>query len=239
MGAKIIEFAGWEMPIQYTTVLDEHHAVRQRAGLFDVSHMGDILIRGDDAEGRLRRLLTNDIKDLPIGKGLYSHILNEGGRVIDDIITFHIFPGQYLMVANASKEEEVVRWLRTSSPGMEVIDLTNDLACVALQGPLAQTILQNITDFDLTSLKRMHGTLIGLNLGGLTKDQGGFLESMGPARSAGVTCYVSRSGYTGEDGFEIISSNGSAVPIWRADPRGGQGPERKACRSRGKGCAPA
>lgn len=225
LGARIVDFAGWEMPIQYTSILEEHRAVRERAGLFDVSHMGDIIIQGEGAEEQLRGLLTNDIKDLPVGKGIYAHMLDESGRILDDTITFHVLPGTYLLIPNASTVDRIYDWVK-SRVRAEVINVSERIASVALQGPQANAILQKLTDIDLSALKRMRGAMMTLRVPGVPEGGRAFLpDVLGlPAPSDGVQAYVTRSGYTGEDGFEILVEGEAAVPLWNALAEAG-GPE--------------
>lgn len=217
LGARMVDFAGWEMPVQYTTVLDEHRAVRERAGLFDVSHMGDIVVRGEGAEGSLRRLLTNDLEGLPVGKGIYSHILDDQGRIMDDVIVFHLSPGTYLMVPNASRADEVFEWTAAHIEGGEVINVSGRLSCLALQGPRSRDILQRLAAFDLKGLKRFHGEFADLRVRSAegARFLPGLLDLPAPAQGT-VQCYVTRTGYTGEDGFEILVDNGAAAAVWSA-----------------------
>ncbi len=218
LGAKMVEFGGWEMPIQYTSVLDEHKAVRQRAGLFDVSHMGDIIIRGSGAEDALRELLTNDIKDLAVGKGIYAHMLNEQGKIIDDTITFRLGPDDFLLIPNASHATQIFEWVRDHIRHAQVTDVSERLACIALQGPKAQETLQRLTSKDLTEIKRLRGDLVDLRASGpFDEASGRFLPDLFPSNKPApgtVQCYITRSGYTGEDGFEILMGNGAAMAVW-------------------------
>jgi len=222
-GAKMVEFAGWEMPIQYASILSEHMAVRKNAGLFDVSHMGDFIIQGKGAEDLLRCVLTNDIKGYPLGKGMYGHLLNEQGGIMDDAYTFPIVPGQFLMIPNASTKDAVLSWLRQHSRGQDIVDVTERLAAFALQGPRSQEILQKITPYDLSSLKRIRGDFLDLRLESPDSYQAtGFLSDLLPSSVSrpqderGERCYVTRTGYTGEDGFEILIEAPSALHLWRA-----------------------
>ncbi len=211
----MVDFGGWEMPVQYTSILEEHRAVREAAGLFDVSHMGDLIVRGNGAEEGLRGLLTNDIRGLAVGRGLYAHLLDERGRIIDDTITFHMFPGTYLHIPNASTAPRVYEWVR-GHIGAEVVNVSERVAALALQGPKAAAILQRLTGDDVASLKRMHGAFMVLKVD--APEGRAFLADvlgMDPP-AAGVRAYVTRSGYTGEDGFEVLVDNEAAVPVWDA-----------------------
>ncbi len=218
----MIEFAGWEMPVQYSTILEEHKSVRTKAGAFDVSHMGDLLIRGPGAEDLVRRLITNEVKGVPVGKGVYGHILNEEGQILDDTIVFHLLPGQYWMVPNAATADRIASWVKEHASEQEVIDLTRRMACIALQGPQAKSILRELTTYDLQSLKHFHGAFFDLQIPSFDFQPKGFLmdllpeESSGPEQTEAERCYVTRTGYTGEDGFEILVEASSAVAVWRA-----------------------
>jgi aminomethyltransferase len=220
LGAKMVEFGGWEMPMQYSTILEEHHAVRARAGVFDVSHMGDLLIKGEGAEESLRELLTNDIKDLAIGKGLYAHVLDPEGRIIDDTITFRLSRHEFLMIPNAVHSQQMYDYIRGRVWGVSVMDVSEQLACIALQGPKAQEILQRMTDRDLTAIKRLRGELVAILVDGkVEKGAEGFLpDLLGPVppKDRAVWCYATRSGYTGEDGFEILMESGAAGAVWNS-----------------------
>ncbi|HPT73900.1 MAG TPA: glycine cleavage system aminomethyltransferase GcvT [Methanomassiliicoccaceae archaeon] len=215
LGARLVDFAGWEMPIQYTTILEEHRAVREAAGLFDVSHMGDLIVRGPGAEDGLRSLMTNDIKGLPEGKGIYSHLLDDQGHIIDDTMTFHMLPGTFLHIPNAATTPSVRRWIEERISA-EVIDVSEQVAALALQGPRSAAILQHLTGSDVQGLKRMHGNFMTLNVDGT--DGKAFLPDVLDidAPSEGVQAYVMRSGYTGEDGFEILVDPSAAVAVWDA-----------------------
>jgi aminomethyltransferase len=231
LGAKMVPFGGWEMPLQYSSIIEEHMAVRKAAGIFDVSHMGDIIIRGEGADELLAKLLTNDIEDLPIGKGIYGHILNDEGKIIDDAIAYHYEEGVHLLVPNAATTERVLAWIKAHSDKQEIIDVSRRVACIALQGPKAAEILEGLTFADLRVMKRNSSELAELfadpeitdgimdryqPTGFLcdiiakkcrpnTKGQLGFNE----------TCYLCRTGYTGEDGFEILVENSAAPTLWQ------------------------
>ncbi len=232
LGAKIIPFAGWDMPVYYTSIIDEHVAVRKAAGAFDVSHMGDIIIRGKGARELVRRLMTNDIDDLPVGRALYGHLLDDDGIIIDDVIVYHWIEGEYLMVPNAATTFKVLDWVKAHADGQEIIDVSERLACIALQGPKALSILEEITFHDVASMKHFTGAFVDLfaegeNAKGLADnfDQTGFLcdtitRQCRPGTKGTVAgdyselAYVSRTGYTGEDGFEILVEGTSVVPLW-------------------------
>jgi len=217
-GARMVEFVGWEMPIQYSGIIDEHVQVRHQCGLFDVSHMGDLLIRGPRAAQQLDGLLTNPISKAPVGKAVYAHLLDTDGRIIDDVITYHIVKGQYLMVPNASNIDRVREWVKGGTEGLEVVDLSARLACLAVQGPLAEEILQRFCSLDLSTLKRFQGRFALLTGGGE-----GFLKDLLPEEDVVANCLVARTGYTGEDGFEVLVEDRDAVWLWNTLLKDGDG----------------
>lgn len=234
MGARMVEFAGWEMPIQYTSITDEHLAVRNAVGMFDVSHMGDIIVRGEGAEALLRMLLTNDVRGVPIGRAVYAHILNDEGKILDDTIVTKIRSGEYLMVPNAATTPKILSWVRKHATTQEIVDASDRISCIALQGPNSQKVLQKMTSYDLSAIKRFRGDFVDLSIEGnpipvIPRDfkPMGFLTEVFSfemtqrpiATSRSHTefaekCYVSRTGYTGEDGFEILLENPSAKVLW-------------------------
>ncbi len=210
LGARMVEFVGWEMPIQYTGIIEEHGIVRRQAGIFDVSHMGDLLIRGPDATRQLDGLLTNPLGKAPVGKAVYGHLLNDDGHIIDDVINYHMAEGQYLMVPNASNVDRVREWVKSRTKGLNVTDLSTRLACIAVQGPLAPGILQRLCSSDLTSMKRFQGRFAFMNGPDST-----FLKDLLPRTGKGVGCYIGRTGYTGEDGFEVLVEDRDAAWLWK------------------------
>lgn len=229
-GARMIDFGGWEMPLQYTGIADEHINVRKRVGIFDVSHMGDIIIRGEGAGSLVNRLMTNDPAGMPVGKGIYGHILNDEGRIIDDTIVYRITEDGYLLVPNASMTGTVFQWIKDHTTDQEVMDVTDEIACFAVQGPEAGALLQRLTDRDLSSVKRFHFVITALEIDGqpkdlvtglrppllLDKEIGLDLEEAGvwPGGPFGARIMLSRTGYTGEDGFEVVCDSRAAVAIW-------------------------
>lgn len=182
-GAKIVPFGGWEMPVQYSGILAEHLAVRQRVGLFDVSHMGEFVVTGLD---RLNRLLTNDLRKLAVGQGQYTLMCNAAGGVIDDLIAYRVEADQFLLVVNASTIATDRAWLE--SQGVAVEDQSDRTAALALQGPLAKKFLENSAALPAFNIEQ---------------------ESV-----FGCVCWVARTGYTGEDGFEILCAAGDAEELW-------------------------
>ncbi len=193
-GARMVPFAGWEMPIQYGGVVEEHRAVRTRAGLFDVSHMGEVRIEGPAALAALQRLLTNDVSRLAVGAGLYSPMCNPTGGIVDDLIVFRVDDDAYMMVVNASRSAADLSWIREHAAEAAVHDISDEVALLALQGPRAEAILSEASGADYS---RMQPFQIA----------SGF-------RVAGAEVTVARTGYTGEDGFEISAPWGEAAAVW-------------------------
>jgi len=202
-GARMVEFAGWEMPIQYQGIIDEHMAVRTAAGLFDVSHMGDVLISGPTAKDLLLKLLTNDVSKLPISKAIYAHILNENGKIIDDTIVYRLGEDEYLLIPNAATTETVLRWIERHRTGQKVTDVSSRVACIALQGPASVRVLQKLTAEDVGSIP--HFTCRPLDLG------------LGTSNDLiwGGRTLAARTGYTGEDGYELMLDAALAPRLWR------------------------
>jgi aminomethyltransferase len=180
----MIEFGGWEMPVQFTSILDEHQAVRTRAGLFDVSHMGEILVKGPEALALLQKSTSNDVSKLQDGRAQYNTLLYPTAGIVDDLLVYRMASDDYFVVVNAANSDKDYEWLRECAKGMDV-EVTNasaDYAQLALQGPEAQQILQPLTDLDLSAMKYYH---------------------FARGKVDGAKAIVSRTGYTGEDGFEI------------------------------------
>lgn len=191
-GAKIVDFHGWKMPLEYSGIIDEHVNVRNYVGLFDVSHMGRCEIKGTNAVEVVQNLVTNDISKLNKNHGLYSPICNENGGIIDDVIIFKIKEDNFLIVVNASNREKDFRWISDHLKSANFENISEQISLLALQGPLAQEALQKMVEADLTQLKPF---------------------DIIPLEIFGVKCLVSRTGYTGEDGFEIFCDS-SKPEIW-------------------------
>ena len=194
-GARLVPFAGWEMPVQYEGVKAEHEAVRQRAGLFDVSHMGEVFFRGPDAEKAVQRLVTRDVSRLDVGQAGYAAVCYENGGTVDDVLVYKN-PDDFLVVVNAANREKDVAHFRENVTDLdvEVSDESDDWALLALQGPKAQEILQGFTETELSGMKYYR-----------------FVHSAGD-RVEGI---ISRTGYTGEDGFELYLKPDDAPEAWR------------------------
>ena len=195
MGARIVDFGGWDMPVQYTNLIEEHLNTRENVGLFDISHMSEIEISGKDSFSFIQWLITNDISDLDIGNALYTPICNEKGGFVDDIIVYKIKPTHFLLVVNASNADKDLKWINKMSEGfnVEIVDVSSDTAELALQGPEAENILKEITKTDISKIKYFEFAYGDLN---------------------GVKTLISRTGYTGEDGFELYFPSRDAVEIW-------------------------
>lgn len=195
-GGKLVEFAGWDMPIQYAGVVDEYQAVRAQAGLFDVSHMGRIGVTGPGSMAFLQRITTNDVSKLPTGQAHYSMICNERGGIKDDVFIYAVAPDQYLVCVNASNREKVVAWMRDhmrSTDHCRVSDRSAELAQLALQGPNSRDILSDLEIEGLSTLRTRH-----------------FLET----KLFGESVLIARTGYTGELGYELYLPNVPAQQAW-------------------------
>jgi aminomethyltransferase len=195
IGGKMVPFGGWEMPVQYSGIIDEHQAVRSAAGVFDISHMGEIFVSGPGAVAWLNRMLTNDVTRLAQGECQYTLMLNEGGGVIDDLIIYHIAPGEYLLVVNASKIDEDFAWLREHLPdGVACMNRSDDFAGIAVQGPLAPGVFGKI--FPGAALPAHNRIAV--------------------AKFQQHDVFVARTGYTGEDGFELFIDAACGAGLWNA-----------------------
>ena len=195
----MVPFGGWDMPVEYSGISAEHLAVRTAAGLFDVSHMGEVEIAGKGALEAVQHITTNDASKLQIGQIQYSGLTTPQGTFVDDLLVYRFGPSHYLLVINAGNIEKDVAWImarsREAAPEVGVIDSSNRYALIAVQGPRAQQILQTLTAIDLPAIKYYwfaHGEI------------------------AGVRGTVSRTGYTGEDGFEVMVPPAMAARVWDA-----------------------
>jgi aminomethyltransferase len=196
-GAKMVDFAGWIMPVQYQGVIDEHRAVRTGAGLFDVSHMGEVRVKGAGAESFLQRLTPNDVGKLVPGRAHYSGLLTDQGTYVDDILIYRLAADEFLVVVNASNAERDFQWIADAAFGKPQVVVTNEsdrFALLALQGPRALAILAPLATPGIGELKYY-----------------GFRQG----EVAGVPALISRTGYTGEDGFELYVAPGDAATVWR------------------------
>jgi aminomethyltransferase len=195
LGARMVDFVGWEMPVQYTGPIPEHMAVREAAGLFDVSHMGEIEVTGNDALDLVQYVTTNDASKLEDNQVQYSIFTNENGGVIDDLLVYRINAEYFLLIVNASGIEADFNWIKmhAGSRKVDVSDTSAVYALLALQGPRAERILQNLTNHMLDHIPYYWSQSISVD---------------------GLDCRVSRTGYTGEDGFEILCDANNARHLW-------------------------
>ncbi len=218
LGAKMTWFAGWDMPIQYAGIIEEHMAVRQFAGAFDVSHMGDFIIAGQDAGRLLDGLSTNDLSDVPIGKCVYTHMLDEKGMIMDDTIICRLGEKEFFMVPNAATTAKMRDWVERHVHGQVFHDMSTDLAAIAVQGPTAKEVLSRLTSADLDVLRFFWGEFVRLDKLPGSALRTPLLRGRTPVNGIGpgVVAFVSRTGYTGEDGFEVVVENADAVAVWRA-----------------------
>lgn len=195
-GAKFTEFGGWDMPVQYTSVIDEHNAVRNNVGVFDTSHMGTFIIKGDGAEAFLNKVTLGNMINLPDKKARYSMILNEEGGIKDDIIVYN-FGDEYMMIVNAGNLDKDWLWLNSHrSDDIILINKNPEISLLAVQGPRSQEIIQSISETDIVSMK--YFTCQHLKLKDIEAE----------------FCRIARTGYTGEDGFEIFISNNKVKELW-------------------------
>lgn len=195
-GARMVEFAGWEMPVQYAGIVEEHRAVRAAAGLFDVSHMGEVEVIGPGALESVQRLITNDAGRLAVGQGLYSPMCAPDGGILDDLTVFRLGDARFMFVVNAGTAAKDTAWIVEHTRGARAVDRSADFALLALQGPRASAILQSLTRVDLAALPFFH------------------IRETVPV--VHLRCLVARTGYTGEDGFEIACPWDGAPDLWGA-----------------------
>ncbi len=208
LGGRLVEFGGWEMPVQYTSIMDEHQVVRKAAGIFDISHMGEVLVSGAGAEGFLNHVLTNDIRKLAVGQGQYTLMCNERGGVIDDLYAYRFSPAEYLLIINASRMDDDVAWLQkqwSAFPKRDLVSLQNtsdQTGAVAVQGP-------RVAEF-------INQCFPGASRGGTMVAQASDLKKnqVGQFDFSGTPVWVSRTGYTGEDGFEVLGPAEMIAAIW-------------------------
>ncbi|MEM0158091.1 MAG: glycine cleavage system aminomethyltransferase GcvT [Thermoplasmataceae archaeon] len=202
LGAKMIDFHGWEMPLQYGKILDEHMAVRRAVGIFDVSHMGDVLIKGKDSIPLLQRLIPTDPEKLRSGEAAYTAFLNEKGNIIDDTILYRLSEEEFFFVPNASMIDIIFKWVNDHSTGynVKIENVSDNIACIAVQGPKSRNVIENIGftfpesfkfDVDDCNSSRIN-SITGTN-----------------------QCIVSGTGYTGETGVELIVDANDSVDLWR------------------------
>lgn len=193
-GGRLVDFAGWEMPLLYSNITDEHNAVRKAAGLFDIAHMGRLFFTGADASRFLDRLLTNNVESLKPGQIRYSLVTNESGGILDDVLVYR-FSSFYMLVVNASNRLKIVDWIEQQRQGLDVQveDQTCEKFMLALQGPVSLEILNPLVESDISDIAYYFG-----------------IET----KVLGEDALVSRTGYTGEDGFEVVLDQSHAVTLW-------------------------
>ena len=210
MGARMVEFAGWDMPVEYSGITDEHMAVRTRAGLFDVSHMGQIEIAGPDALAAVQWMTSNDASRLSIGQVQYSALTTPAGTFVDDVLVYRMGGDHFMLVVNAGNIMKDNEWIgtqaRKSGGNVAVVNASSRYALIAIQGPQAQAILQTLTDIDLPAIKYYW---------------------FATGEVAGIRATVSRTGYTGEDGFEVFVPPAQAERAWDAMLQAGKSADIK------------
>lgn len=212
LGARMVEFGGWNMPVQYSSILEEHAAVRSTAGLFDISHMGRFIVSGADAEAFLQHITTYDVAKIAVGQSNYSLLCHPHGGIIDDIFIYHL-PDEYLVVVNASNRDKDWTWFQQHAEDFDVTleDRSDSWAMLAIQGPIAEALLNAADDVEADDLTYLpfHGVAL--------------------CRLFGVDGLIARTGYTGEDGFELFFSAGHAPLIWESLLALGQSAGLKPC----------
>ena len=193
LGAKMVDFAGWHMPVQYSSIIEEHKTVRESVGIFDVSHMGEVIVQGEDALPYLNKIVPQDITKLVDSKAVYCQLTNKNGGIIDDLIIYKLEDNKYLIIANASRIDEDLNWMVRNKPGFDVqiINESHNYSLLAVQGPKACDLIRSLGVSELPkffSIKR--GELFNINV------------------------WISRTGYTGEDGVEILVRNEFSEYLW-------------------------
>jgi aminomethyltransferase len=207
-GARLVEFAGWEMPVQYAGILTEHEAVRTRVGLFDVSHMGEVIFRGPRALEALNRAFTNDLSKIADGQAQYGCLCRESGGIVDDVVVYRRSAADLLICVNASNRRKDFEWLSAHASGADVRNESDEWAQLALQGPLAVQLLQRLAKVNLAQLRPYR---------------------FANGEVAGIACLVARTGYTGEDGFELFCSSGEGARLWDALMEAGKAERIQPC----------
>jgi aminomethyltransferase len=206
LGARMVEFGGWDMPVEYSGIVDEHMAVRTRAGLFDVSHMGEIEIAGADALQAVQHITSNDASRLAVNQIQYSALTTPQGTFVDDVLTYKLADDHFMLVVNASNIVKDFHWIAEHVKALKkdaaAVNTSSRYALIALQGPVAQNVLQSLTGIDLASMKYYW---------------------FRTGEVAGVRVTVSRTGYTGEDGFEVFVPPNAAERVWDAILHAGKG----------------
>ncbi|MHA6259507.1 glycine cleavage system aminomethyltransferase GcvT [Sporosarcina sp. CAU 1771] len=203
-GGKTIDFGGWDLPVQFSSIKDEHAAVRTKAGLFDVSHMGEVLVSGKDSLPYLQKMMTNDVSKLVDGQAQYTAMCYENGGTVDDLLIYKRGEDDYLLVVNASNIDKDMDWMNKHASGdVQIVNVSDSFGLLALQGPLAEQVLQTLTQETLNEIK--------------------FFRFKDNVQICGQQVLISRTGYTGEDGFELYASPESIVILWQAILMAGKG----------------
>lgn len=194
LNAKIVDYHDFLMPLQYSGIISEHKCVRSNAGLFDISHMGEIVIEGKGATELVQKIITNDVSNLPDYKAAYTPICDEEGGIIDDIVVFKYNPDKYMLIVNCANTKKVNKWINSfKTDYVDINNLSDQISLLALQGPRSEDIMRLVCDEECTTLSRFR-----------------FME----VTAGGIQLTVSRTGYTGEDGFEIFVGNSQCVDLW-------------------------
>ena len=214
-GGEVVDYAGWELSTKFEGLVAEHNTVRNGVGMFDVSHMGEVEIKGPDAAKFTQYLMTNDLDSIEEGQIIYTYFCYENGGIVDDLLVYKYSEDHIFLVINAGNIDKDVAWIQQHAPNFDVVvkDLSEEISEVAVQGPLAQQVLQKISSVDLNEIK--------------------FFRFIDGVEIGGVKCIVSRTGYTGEDGFEVYMPNADAVTVWEAIMEAGKEEEIKPV---GLGC---
>jgi len=206
LGARMVPFAGFEMPVQYSGIIDEHLTVRNGVGVFDVSHMGEVIVSGPHALDFVQRLVTNDAAKLYDGKAMYTLMCMPDGGIVDDLLVYRLGESRYLLVINAACVEKDLAWMREQNTvGAILEDVSRETALIAVQGPRALATLEKVSDWAVSELKNYH-----------------FAQPGARGFPGGDFALVSRTGYTGEAGVEIYCENGRAVAVWEAVMHAGE-----------------
>jgi aminomethyltransferase len=198
-GGKVVDFGGWALSVQFSGILDEHRTVREKVGLFDVSHMGEVTVKGTGALAFLQRLVSRDLSTMADNQVYYTHMMYPNGGVVDDLMVTKLGKDDYYLVINASNTPKDIAWMLEQSKGfgdVEIKDISGETAELALQGPFAERTLQKLTGYPLSDM--------------------GYYTVAPKAKVAGINAMISRTGYTGEDGFEIFCAPKDANTLWEA-----------------------
>jgi aminomethyltransferase len=194
-GAKMVPFGGWDMPVQYTGIIEEHRCVRSAVGLFDISHMGEFEVRGPGALAAIQTLTTNDASTLAIGQVQYSLLCYPEGGIVDDLTLYRLAEDHYMLTVNASNIDKDWAWVSEHGKGADWKNVSAETGLLAVQGPKADALVQRLADRDVTRVLYYH---------------------FAQGAVAGVPCLISRTGYTGEDGFELYAPAAQLEPLWHA-----------------------